>query len=136
MYNGIAFKHKRRRFVRTMYYVAKLYRVIMLIAECNTVLNLIMTCKNFDISGAFIIPYFTVLIFGALPIFFMELCLGQFHREGPITVWKIAPIFKGTRKFIFLFLISSYRSHSCTSSSRKVKKTLQGLAILLNYDVR
>lgn len=52
------------------------------------------------ISGAFIIPYFTVLIFGALPIFFMELCLGQFHREGPITVWKIAPIFKGRLLFI------------------------------------
>ncbi|XP_045191774.2 sodium-dependent noradrenaline transporter-like isoform X2 [Mercenaria mercenaria] len=46
-------------------------------------------------GGAFIIPYFTVLIFGALPIFFMELCLGQFHREGPVTVWKIAPMFKG-----------------------------------------
>ncbi|WAR13442.1 SC6A2-like protein [Mya arenaria] len=46
-------------------------------------------------GGAFIIPYFTTLVFGALPIFFMELCLGQFHREGPITVWKIAPIFKG-----------------------------------------
>lgn len=46
-------------------------------------------------GGAFIIPYFTVLVLGALPVFFMELCLGQFHREGPITVWKIAPIFKG-----------------------------------------
>ncbi|KAH3768678.1 hypothetical protein DPMN_169897, partial [Dreissena polymorpha] len=46
-------------------------------------------------GGAFIIPYFTVLIFGALPIFYMELCLGQFHREGPIAVWKIVPMFKG-----------------------------------------
>ncbi|KAL5021739.1 hypothetical protein ScPMuIL_000894 [Solemya velum] len=46
-------------------------------------------------GGAFIIPYFTVLIFGAVPIFFMELSLGQFHREGPINVWKIVPLFKG-----------------------------------------
>ncbi|KAK3589108.1 hypothetical protein CHS0354_017450 [Potamilus streckersoni] len=46
-------------------------------------------------GGAFIIPYFTVLILGALPIFFMEMSLGQFHREGPITVWKIVPICKG-----------------------------------------
>ncbi|KAL3859350.1 hypothetical protein ACJMK2_009575 [Sinanodonta woodiana] len=46
-------------------------------------------------GGAFIIPYFTVLILGALPIFFMEMSLGQFHREGPVTVWKIVPICKG-----------------------------------------
>lgn len=47
------------------------------------------------VSGAFLVPYFSVLIFGAMPVFFMELCLGQFHRQGPITVWKMAPMFKG-----------------------------------------
>jgi len=47
------------------------------------------------ISGAFIIPYFTVLIFGAIPVFFMELSMGQFTQEGPIHVWKMVPIFKG-----------------------------------------
>ena len=48
------------------------------------------------ISGAFLVPYFSVMIFGAMPVFFMELCMGQFHRQGPITVWKMAPMFKGT----------------------------------------
>ena len=48
-------------------------------------------------SGAFLVPYFLMLLFGAVPLFFMELVLGQFHRRGAIAVWKIVPIFRGTR---------------------------------------
>jgi solute carrier family 6 noradrenalin transporter-like protein 2 len=36
-----------------------------------------------------------MLIFGAIPLFFMELVLGQFHRRGAVAVWKIAPLFTG-----------------------------------------
>ncbi|ELT96928.1 hypothetical protein CAPTEDRAFT_176318 [Capitella teleta] len=46
-------------------------------------------------GGAFLIPYFLMLIFGAIPLFFMELVLGQFHRDGAIAVWKIVPLFQG-----------------------------------------
>ncbi|KAJ8302631.1 hypothetical protein KUTeg_019027, partial [Tegillarca granosa] len=46
-------------------------------------------------GGAFIIPYFTVLFLGAIPVFFMELSMGQFNREGPIKVWKIVPLCRG-----------------------------------------
>lgn len=45
--------------------------------------------------GAFLVPYFTILVFGAVPMFFLELVLGQYHRKGAVTVWQIAPIFKG-----------------------------------------
>lgn len=47
--------------------------------------------------GAFLIPYFTMALLGAVPLFYMELLLGQYHREGPISLWKIVPIFKGER---------------------------------------
>jgi len=47
-------------------------------------------------GGVFLIPYVTMLIFGGIPLFFLELCLGQFVKKGPITVWnKICPSMKG-----------------------------------------
>ncbi|KAK2703127.1 hypothetical protein QYM36_018332, partial [Artemia franciscana] len=47
-------------------------------------------------GGAFLIPYMVMLIFGGLPLFYMELALGQFHRSGCLTVWKkISPALKG-----------------------------------------
>lgn len=47
-------------------------------------------------GGVFLIPYVTMLIFGGIPLFFLELCLGQFVKKGPITVWnKICPAMKG-----------------------------------------
>ncbi|KAL1501998.1 hypothetical protein ABEB36_007213 [Hypothenemus hampei] len=46
-------------------------------------------------GGAFLIPYTLMLIFGAVPLFYMELILGQFNRQGPISIWRICPLFKG-----------------------------------------
>ncbi|XP_060516213.1 sodium-dependent noradrenaline transporter-like [Cylas formicarius] len=46
-------------------------------------------------GGAFLIPYSLMLVFGAVPLFYMELILGQFNRQGPISLWRICPLFKG-----------------------------------------
>uniref|UniRef100_A0A8C3VH09 Transporter n=1 Tax=Catharus ustulatus TaxID=91951 RepID=A0A8C3VH09_CATUS len=47
-------------------------------------------------GGAFLIPYTLMAVFGGVPLFYMELALGQFHRTGAIPIWKrICPIFKG-----------------------------------------
>ncbi|XP_078466852.1 sodium- and chloride-dependent taurine transporter-like isoform X1 [Lampetra planeri] len=47
-------------------------------------------------GGAFLIPYFMFLFGGGLPIFFMEVALGQFTSEGGITSWqKLCPLFTG-----------------------------------------
>ncbi|XP_064612062.1 sodium-dependent serotonin transporter-like [Liolophura sinensis] len=37
-----------------------------------------------------------MLVFGGVPVFYMELALGQFQRVGCLTVWKrLCPLFKG-----------------------------------------
>lgn len=46
--------------------------------------------------GAFLIPYCTMLLVGGIPLFYMELALGQFYQTGAITCWgRLVPMFKG-----------------------------------------
>ncbi len=47
-----------------------------------------------------------MLIFCGLPLLFLELTIGQYASEGPITIWKIAPVFKGLG--IGMVMISLY----------------------------
>ncbi|UYV60163.1 SLC6A7 [Cordylochernes scorpioides] len=47
-------------------------------------------------GGAFLIPYCIMLAIGGLPLFYMELALGQYHGKGPNIVFKhMAPLFHG-----------------------------------------
>lgn len=47
-------------------------------------------------GGAFLVPYLIMLSVGGIPLFFMELALGQYHRKGAITCWgRLVPLFKG-----------------------------------------
>ncbi|CAM1329309.1 DAT (predicted) [Pycnogonum litorale] len=47
-------------------------------------------------GGAFLIPYVIMLAIGGIPLFFMELAIGQYHRKGAITCWgRIVPLLKG-----------------------------------------
>lgn len=47
-------------------------------------------------GGAFLVPYVVFLVFCGIPIFFLEVSLGQLTSQGSITCWrKLCPLFEG-----------------------------------------
>lgn len=47
-------------------------------------------------GGAFLIPYLVVLFFIGRPVYYLEMCLGQFSSRGNVKMFeKLSPILKG-----------------------------------------
>merc|ERR1711953_1379922 len=46
-------------------------------------------------GGAFLIPYFILIITGSFPMYYLEIIMGQYTRCGAIKIWDICPIFRG-----------------------------------------
>ena len=46
-------------------------------------------------SGAFLIPYAICLVTSGLPVFLLELGLGQYMNTGSIGAWRIVPGLQG-----------------------------------------
>ncbi|XP_011417902.3 sodium-dependent proline transporter isoform X2 [Magallana gigas] len=53
-------------------------------------------------GGAFFIPYCIALAFLGIPIFLLELAIGQYSSAGPFTCWKYSPIFTGIGYGMFI----------------------------------
>ncbi|KAK1895650.1 Sodium-dependent dopamine transporter [Dissostichus eleginoides] len=62
--------------------------------------------ERVDKGSAFLVPYMFFMLIAGMPLFYMELALGQYNREGAAGVWKICPIFKGVG--FTVILISLY----------------------------
>ena len=76
--------------------------------------------------GAFLIPYVIMLVFAGLPIFFMEVALGQFSSLGPTAVWKFNPLFKGKLRSVSQYYLFANTFH----------KTFYKRRELLNLEVK
>ncbi|KAK3086152.1 hypothetical protein FSP39_014370, partial [Pinctada imbricata] len=46
-------------------------------------------------GGAFLVPFFFFLFMCGLPLFMLEVSLGQFSGKSPLIVWSISPLFRG-----------------------------------------
>ncbi|XP_061197519.1 sodium- and chloride-dependent GABA transporter ine-like [Saccostrea echinata] len=62
-------------------------------------------------GGAFLIPFFLMLILCAIPLLYMELAVGQYTQNGPVgALAKICPLFKGAglATVVISFLFTTY----------------------------
>ncbi|XP_036596371.1 sodium- and chloride-dependent creatine transporter 1 [Trichosurus vulpecula] len=61
-------------------------------------------------GGVFLIPYLVIALLGGIPIFFLEISLGQFMKAGSINVWNICPLFKGLgfASMVIVFYCNTY----------------------------
>ena len=64
-------------------------------------------------GGAFLIPYFIMLIIEGIPLFYLEIAIGQRKRRGSVGVWNLIHPYLGgvgiasmvvSLNFIALFL--------------------------------
>ncbi|KAA8590976.1 hypothetical protein FQN60_001919 [Etheostoma spectabile] len=61
-------------------------------------------------SGVFLIPYLLIVFIGGIPVFFLEIALGQFMKQGGVSAWNIAPLFKGLglASMVIVFFCNTY----------------------------
>lgn len=63
-------------------------------------------------GGAFVIPYFIVLILVGKPTYFMEMAMGQFSSRNSVKVYDCVPVFRGIGmgQVISTFFVATYYS--------------------------
>ncbi|XP_041119320.1 sodium- and chloride-dependent creatine transporter 1-like isoform X2 [Polyodon spathula] len=61
-------------------------------------------------GGVFLIPYLLIVFVGGIPVFFLEVALGQFMKQGGVSAWNIAPLFKGlgVSSMVIVFFCNTY----------------------------
>ena len=57
---------------------------------------------NLLLKGEALIAYVILMTVVGLPLFVMELALGQLARSGIVKLWRAVPLLKGSARLVFL----------------------------------
>ncbi|KAJ8314919.1 hypothetical protein KUTeg_007069, partial [Tegillarca granosa] len=74
-----------------------------------TMISAKVVLSNQILDSAFLIPFFFFLLTCGVPLYFLEVCLGQFSGKSPLFVWTLCPLFRGVG--ILMVLISGICSY-------------------------
>lgn len=76
-------------------FTAVIFFTLCTVCSCFTILYIGLNFKYENGGGAFLIPYFIVLLLIGKPLYFLEMVLGQFTSRGSVQIWTVVPIVKG-----------------------------------------
>lgn len=71
------------------------FKMLYWLSKCHEGFGISVIWFFLHFLGAFLIPYAIMLALAGLPLFFLECSLGQFASLGPVSVWRILPLFQG-----------------------------------------
>lgn len=80
-------------FAQTMTYKLDLHVFFLIFVFLR--MSAFLTLIIFFLAGAFLIPYFLLVIIGGVPLFFLECAVGQFMGVSGFRAWAICPLFQG-----------------------------------------
>ncbi|VDN08163.1 unnamed protein product [Thelazia callipaeda] len=78
-------------------------------------------------GGSFLVAYAIFFSFGALPIFILEITIGQYVQRGAMEMWKLCPLFKGSFEFM--------NDESCVTGYENTTTITQLIANLSKYNL-
>lgn len=74
--------------------------------------------------GAFLVPYLVFVVTCGVPLFLLEVAIGQYTQEGGVTCWrKLCPIAEGILLSMFLYYSKTKSFSNLMYEPQKVGKT-------------
>ena len=72
-----------------------LFTLIIQVRELRVLYLIIESSDYYWVVGEALIAYIILMVVVPLPLFVLELSLGQFGQTGVIKLWRAVPFFKG-----------------------------------------